>query len=121
MRSRLRRALADAIKARDHEAVSALRSALAAIDNAEAVDAQTAPPVGAATAEVASSVAGVGAAEVPRRALTESEVETLVRAEVAERLAAADDYEHHDQPEHARRLRREAEVLRRHLPDAERA
>jgi uncharacterized protein YqeY len=94
---------------------------LAAIDNAEAVDTQAASPVVATTAEVAGSVAGLGAAEVPRRTLPESEVEALVRAEVAERLAAADDYEHHGRLEHARRLRREADVLRRHLPGAPRS
>ena len=41
IRARLRRGLVDAMKARDRDAVAALRSTLAAIDNAEAVDAGT--------------------------------------------------------------------------------
>jgi hypothetical protein len=44
IRTRMRRALTAAIKARDRSAVTALRSALAAIDNAEAVDPATTPP-----------------------------------------------------------------------------
>lgn len=53
VRDRLRRALPAALKARDRLAVAALRSTLAAIDNAEAVDATTAtataaPPLGSA-------------------------------------------------------------------------
>jgi uncharacterized protein len=50
IRTRMRRGLTAAMKARDQRAVTALRSALAAIDNAEAVDAAqavdtaTAPP-----------------------------------------------------------------------------
>ncbi len=45
----MRRALPAAMRARDHRAVTALRSALAAIDNAEAVD----PAKAADTARVA--------------------------------------------------------------------
>ena len=44
LRDRLRRALPPAMKARDRPAVTALRSALAAIDNAGAVDPTHAPP-----------------------------------------------------------------------------
>jgi uncharacterized protein YqeY len=44
LRDRLRQALPPAMKARDRPAVTALRSALAAIDNAGAVDPAHAPP-----------------------------------------------------------------------------
>jgi uncharacterized protein YqeY len=44
MRTRLRRALPPAMKARDQQTVAALRSALAAIDNAEAVEVTSTPP-----------------------------------------------------------------------------
>jgi uncharacterized protein len=44
IRTRLRRALPAAMKARDRTTVAALRSALAAIDNAEAVEVNTPPP-----------------------------------------------------------------------------
>jgi hypothetical protein len=62
---------------------------------------------------------GVGAAEVERRVLTEAQVEHIVRAEMAEREAAARDYDRAGRPEHAERLRYEAGVLSAHL--AERA
>ena len=44
LRERLRRALPAAMKARDRPAINALRSALAAIDNAGAVDPTQARP-----------------------------------------------------------------------------
>ena len=75
------------MKARDQAAVSALRSALAAIDNAEAADAAQAS-TGPGTAEFAGSVAGLGAGEVPRRVVTDADAVAIVRAEVAERLTA---------------------------------
>ncbi len=78
------------MKARDAAAVSALRSALAAIDNAESVDA---PSVGKKySGPIAGAVSGLGAAEAPRRELSEDEIEDIVRAEVAERRAAAKEY-----------------------------
>ncbi|MGH3916043.1 MAG: GatB/YqeY domain-containing protein, partial [Pseudonocardiaceae bacterium] len=95
---------------------SALRSALAAIDNAEAVDAAPAPPPAVVDSEIAGSVGGLWAAEVQRRSLTDAQVEEIVRAEVAERLAAAHDYERSGHREHAQRLRGEATVLSRYLP-----
>jgi uncharacterized protein len=104
------------MKARDTVAVAALRSALAAIDNAEAVDAPA--PIPAATSgsvHVAASITGVGAAEVQRRELSTAQVEALIRAEVANRLAAAGEYQRLGHPEHAQRLRREAAVLAGHL------
>ena len=61
----LRRALTAALKARDAVAVSALRSALAAIENAGAVDPGHAPPPG--SGPIAGAVDGLGAAEVERR------------------------------------------------------
>jgi uncharacterized protein YqeY len=136
LRDRLRQALAVAMKARDRPAVAALRSALAAIDNAEAVDpAQALPGPGAghpdeSTREpgrpelaatepghpkVAGSVVGVGATEVERRSLSPAQLEGIVRAEIADREAAAADYEGAGQVEQAERLRAEAGVLLSHL------
>ncbi|HSK37404.1 MAG TPA: hypothetical protein VLA80_11780 [Actinomycetota bacterium] len=134
LRERLRRALPAAMKARDRPAVNALRSALAAIDNAGAVDpAQAAPgtthPAPAATdatdpepagtgdgdPKVAGSVAGLGAAEVERRSLSEAQMEELVRAEALDRERAAAGYERTGQLELAERLRGEATVLRAYL------
>lgn len=117
LRERLRAALPAAMKARDAVAVAALRSALAAIDNAEAVGAALAPP-GAGSADVAGAVLGVGAAEAERRSLTDAQVEELVRAEVADRQAAARQYEHAGHRQRAERLRGEAGVLGAYLDGA---
>jgi uncharacterized protein YqeY len=53
LRDRLRRALPTAMKARDRPAMTALRSALAAIDNAGAVDPTRAGPTDAAPTDAA--------------------------------------------------------------------
>ena len=111
IRQRLQLALREALKARDTIATSALRSALAAIDNAGAVPPAPAPAAGAGGPHVAGAVAGLGAAEAERRSLTAAEVEEIVRAEVAERQATARDYGQTGHADHAGRLRREAQVL----------
>ena len=124
LRDRLRRALPPAIKAQDRPAITALRSALAAIDNAGAVDpthprpADQEPPIGAAGAthpRFAGTVAGAGATEVERRGLSQAQMEELVLLEIADRKTAATGYERAGQLDHAERLRAEAEVLRSHL------
>lgn len=129
----MRAALGAAMKQQDSVALSALRSALAAIDNAEAVDPLqilaeptgtlevgeadlTGSAIGLGGAEVAASVVGVGATDVERRALTDDEVAEIVRSEGTERLHAAASYEEMGQPERAERLRAEAAVLGRFLP-----
>ena len=115
LRERLRGALPAAVKARDRLAVTALRSALAAIDNAEAVDPRTPTGVGEGHPELAGTVAGVGATEVERRRLSQAGMEEIVRAEIADREAAAVDYERAGQLEHAERLRGEARILAAYL------
>ncbi len=114
LRARLRADLTAAMKARRPESVSALRSALAAIDNAEAVE-EAGGPVEETSAHVAGAREGVGSAEARRRALSEDDLRAILRAEVEERLAGAVDYEAAGQAEAAQRLRDEAEVLRGHL------
>jgi uncharacterized protein YqeY len=110
VRQRLELALREALRARDPVARSALRSALAAIDNASAVPAEQAPAASAGP-HFAGAVAGLGAGEAGRRPLTEAEILDIVRAEVAERQAAARDYDQAGHPGQADRLRREAGVL----------
>src|SRR5829696_9899862 len=56
IRARMRRGLVDAMKARDQQAVAALRSTLARIDNAEALDAEPALYSGEGHPAVAGSV-----------------------------------------------------------------
>ena len=105
LRSRLHRALTGALKARDTASISALRSALGAIGNAEAVAPEPAQAPGTDSAHVAGAVAGLGASEAPRRTLTEGEVDGIVRGEVTEREAAAEQYERGGRGTEAARLR----------------
>jgi uncharacterized protein len=136
VRARLRLALTGALRARDIIAVSALRSALSAIGNAEAVDTEAVdteavdteavdteavdteavdagPPAapGAASLYVAGAAVGLGATEARRRSLSTAETEQLVRAEAGERQRAAREYERAGHADQANRLRREARVL----------
>jgi uncharacterized protein YqeY len=113
LRQHLRESLKTAMRARDRVTVSVLRSTLAAIDNAEAVDA---PPVAGLAIE--QSPAGLGAAEVARRHLTEADVTRIVQAEMTDRETAAVDYERAGRQDQADRLRAEIGVLSAHLSQA---
>ncbi len=109
LQDRLRAALVAAMKARDVVAIAALRSALSAIDNAEAVVGIT--PALSGHSPIAGAVSGLGAAEVPRKLLTEHDIAAVVLAEVDERLAAASEYEAAGRADASSRLRAEAAVL----------
>jgi uncharacterized protein len=116
LRVRLRQALTTAMRARDAVAVSALRSTLGAIDNAEAVDANDVVPIPRSPGGViAGAVPGLGAGEVTRRQLSEDGIAGIVRAEVADREWAAADYERAGRGDRADRLRAEAAVLAAHI------
>jgi len=112
LRQRLRNALVAAMKERDRVAVTALRSALAAIDNAEAVDATA---VASGSLAIESSPVGIGGAEAGRRALSGEDIAQIVRSEVADREAAALEYDRAGRPERAEALRAEARVLSSYL------
>jgi len=114
---RMRRALPAAIKARDEATVSALRSTIAAIENAGAVvTPETPTPVTViGTGEIAGAASGVGASEVARRELSDAEIALIVRGEITERHEAAAAYEQAGHTSHASRLRAEAAVLSTHL------
>ncbi len=105
MRLRVAGDLKLALKARDAAGISALRSLLSALDNAGAV------------ATTARNVPVYGrSGDVPRRALSASEVEGLVAGEIAEREASIADYERGGHHEAADRLQAEAKVLARYGP-----
>jgi uncharacterized protein YqeY len=78
--TRLQRALTVTMKERQRPATSALRTALAAIANAEAVPGEAA---GGTSGPFAGSVAGVGATDVARRTLAEHERVAIVEDEIA--------------------------------------
>lgn len=113
LRERLRTALATALKAGDSPAVSALRSALSAIENAESVGQRIRP---AADGLIAGSVAGLGAGDVPRRVLSEEEITVIVRTAILELRSAAEQYERLGETEAAARARSEADVLVSQMP-----
>jgi uncharacterized protein YqeY len=88
-----------------------LRSAIAAIDNAEAVDVQPATRAQPNSEHVAGASAGVGSSDVERRALSDEDMTAIVHEQVRERSQAADQYEQLGRTEVAERLRQEAAVL----------
>lgn len=105
----LRDGLRTAIKARDQIAMSALRSALAAIENAEAVE------VPEQRGLAIEESPGLGGAEVQRRILTEADITQIVNAEIADREAAARTYAAAGQAERADLLLAEIGVLRGYI------
>ncbi len=112
--TRLRAALREALKTRDVVAAFAIRSALGAIGNAEAVPADAGPgtTVRTESAYVAKAATGAGATEVTRRPLSPAGIRAIVGAEISEREATASQYEQAGQADRADRLRREARILR---------
>ncbi|MFD6820388.1 hypothetical protein ACFWC5_08440 [Streptomyces sp. NPDC060085] len=115
LRSLLRTDLVAAMKARRTEAVSALRTAIAVIDNAEAVETPAQASVQAVSEHVAGAGTGVGSTEAERRVLSLDDVRALLQAQVDDRTGEADRYDTHGQRDAALRLRREADVLSRYL------
>ncbi|HET6735948.1 glutamyl-tRNA amidotransferase [Mycobacterium sp.] len=118
-RTKLHDALLTARKDRDTMRTSALRSALSAIDNAGAVPTATlgtetpdgAQVDGASSGTIAGAVTGLGGAEVARRQLSDTQIRALLRAEVDDRMSAADAFTAGGHPERATTLREEAAVL----------
>jgi hypothetical protein len=114
LRDALRRDLTRAMKAREPDAVAALRTAIAAIDNAEAVPQVDENPVGT-SGHIASARAGLGAAEAARLNLTASQQQGIVRDQVSGYTAEAEHYDALGQHAAASRLRNQASVLTAYL------
>lgn len=97
--SELRRAIRDDLRSaqreRDVDRVRLYRTLLAAVDNAEAVD---------AAQDWDYSRPSLGQTEVARRDLGGEDVRTLLQREIDERLDAADQYRQTGKPELAARL-----------------
>lgn len=85
LRTALRTELVAAMRRKDREAVSACRTTLSALDNAEAVDHSGRAGAGA----IEQSAVGAGAAEVDRQELSPAEQAGVVRAQIEERRQAA--------------------------------
>ena len=67
---------------------------------------------------IAGGVAGLGAAEVARRAVTEEEAAAIAAAEAADRCAAARDYRAAGRADRADRLLSEAGAIESALTEA---
>jgi len=113
--ARLRAALTAALGSGDRVAAAVVRSALAAVGNAEAVNlavqgdhADLAMVPGE---HFAGARAGLGAGDVPRKQLTAADITQIVLAEIDERQSAAGAYDRLGHGGQAERLRREADVL----------
>lgn len=115
LRSQLRDALPEAMRARDKAAVSALRATLAVLDNAEAVPPEEAGQGGGALEWSPAA----GATEAARRELSECQIADLVRAEATERLGTAAQLTAPAHTDRAARLRAEAAMLLRFLDGAD--
>ncbi|HEY5848276.1 MAG TPA: hypothetical protein VIT42_15940 [Microlunatus sp.] len=121
VRDLLRTRLRAAMVSHDRVGVTALRSAISALDNAEAVEiveteAESSPP--AAGKYVAGAVVGLGAAEAARRVLSAAQQQVVLSREISDRRSAAAEYEQRGRAESAALLRDEASVLERALRPA---
>lgn len=92
VRLALRQRLTRALRERDKPISSAMRSAIAALENAEAVPASQGV-VPATSSHVAGAAVGVGATEAERLGLDEATESAILRAEVDGLLEAALEYE----------------------------
>ena len=119
LRATLRDSLITALKSRDSDALAALRTAIAAIDNAEAVRIPDAQPPAmqppAMSTHVAGASSGAGSTEAARRQLSSSEVHDILRDQIADHAREADRYDTLGQADAAHRLRGQARALEAYL------
>ncbi|BBZ28942.1 hypothetical protein MMAD_32370 [Mycolicibacterium madagascariense] len=115
LREEVRRDLRTAIKSRQPETISVLRTIIAAIDNAEAIQPEAHMPR-SADGTVAHSSPGVGSTEAPRRELAMRDVHAIIRDLLHEYDTQAQQYRSMRQHEAADRLRRQANILHSYLP-----
>lgn len=106
LRTRLAQDLRAAMKIRDSSRIAALRTLIAALDNAAAVPV----PSGVRPAPGAP-------VEVPRKVLDDEEVETVLLREIAERRNAIFSFEMHGCIEEAVALRAEIELYEQYAAE----
>lgn len=115
LRAALRDRLKTAMRARDRHTAGAIRTLIAALENAEAVRVEaTATPV-TDSPYVAGAAVGLGASEVPRRVLAPHEERALVAREVADLRQAAQTLATAGRQERSAELLRFAETVERLL------
>lgn len=123
-RARLGRALVEAMRTNDVAGRSAIRSALAILDNAAAIGPPAAAepsPRGAGAGQaaaggpIAGARHGVGSTEVSRREVPEEEARALLEADLAERRDALALAEREGRDDLVDRLRAELGALERVL------
>ena len=85
--------------------VAALRALISAIDNAQAITLDE--PSG----KDALNKFGDASVEMPRKAMSEADLRTLLTREIAARRTAADEYRSIGHPDQADRMSREAEII----------
>lgn len=119
LQARLRRDLTTAMKQRHHDDISALRTLIADIDNAHAINPPN-PTVDDASRHVAGARHGVGSTDAARTELSLADIHQIIEQNIDAHLANADHHEHHGQIEKAHRLRHQANHLGRYLPDVPR-
>jgi uncharacterized protein len=94
--------------------VPAARTAIAAIDNAEAIaTTDTQRPV--TSLDIAGASSGVGSTEATRQPLSSGELRDIVREQITEYASEADRYDALGQPDTAQRLRHRARILAAHV------
>ena len=110
MRETLRADLKTAMLGKDRQRAALIRTLIAAIDNAEAVE--------ATAAQQTESFRQLGdpSGEVARRVLGHAEIAAVLEAEAATRLAAAGQIRAGGNQDEAARLEAEAQVVRGYLP-----
>ncbi|WP_078310900.1 MULTISPECIES: hypothetical protein [unclassified Mycobacterium] len=113
LRTTMRTDLSTAMKARNSRTVSALRTAIAAIDNAESMD--NAAQASLDNAHVAGATRGLGSAEAARRVLSPADVRAVLRAQIDDRVTEAERYDTLGHAQAATQLREEAAVIARYL------
>lgn len=104
IREQMKMDLTAAMKAREMVTVSTLRTVLGAIDNAEAVPITT--PL-----EYSNGKTN----DVPRKQLTQTDIEQILRQELNTRQAAALKYQDLGKEGEAARLQQEADVIAHYL------
>lgn len=113
LRTRLRGDLRAAMKAQRRDEMAALRTLIAAIDNAESVEDASSPPL-SSSEHVAGAVQGLGAADAAPRSLSEHDLQRIIEAELWERDAQAERLTLLGRVDDASRLRIEADVIARY-------